>query len=338
MPSTNPLVSVIIPNYNSDRTLRLCLDALDRQTYTPFETIVVDDASTDGSHRIAEAWGATVLHTGVNSGQQVARNVGAAHARGEILFFTDADTTLDPGSIAAAVEILQADPGLGGVSGALDPEPLLSTSFAAKYRSLQMQHFWFKQETPTAGPHMAMFAIPAAVFAEVGSFDPRLRHTDPQEFGGRLRQRYRTRVSPRIHGRHDHQHTLREVLPKVFKRALASMRDYHRGGEIGGTPARAIASGLVLGAGLSLPLPLWLGAAGAVVPAALVTTSFVLDAGTYRGGFAAGGLRFGVYFVGAHLVFQTTAAAGAVTGLALRMLPRLAARPSGPVGVTGTRR
>ncbi|MEJ3746348.1 glycosyltransferase family A protein [Actinomycetes bacterium KLBMP 9797] len=322
MSADSPLVSVVIPSYNSGRTLALCLRAVAAQTYAPIETIVVDDGSADGSARVAESAGATVLRTGINSGQSVARNLGAAAARGEILFFLDADVALDPDSVRAAVDALRADPALGAVSGVYAPEPLLATSLAARYRSVQMHHFWLKHDTPTAGPHTSMFAIRSAVFAEIGPFNPRLRHTEPQEYGGRLRLRYTTRVCRAVHGRHDHEATLRELLPKVFRRARASMLEYRPGGELGGTPSRALASGLVLGALLALPLPLVAGPAGGVVALALIGASVALDAGTYRAVFADRGPLFGAYFVLAHLVFQTTAAAGAATGVLQRALTR----------------
>lgn len=322
MSAASPLVSVVIPSYNSARTLALCLGAVAAQTYAPIETIVVDDGSTDCSARVAESAGVTVLRTGTNSGQSVARNLGAAAARGEILFFLDADVALDAGSVAAAVDALRADPTVGAVSGVLDPEPLLATSRAARYRALQMHHFWIKHETPTAGPHMALFAIRADVFAETGPFNPRLRHTEPQEYGGRLRQRYATRVCRAIHGRHDHQTTLRELLPKVFRRARASIVEYRPGGELGGTPARAVASGLVLGALLTLPLPLLAGPIGAAVPLLLLAASVALDADTYREVFADHGAPFGGYFLLAHVAFQTAAATGAAAGVLQRVLTR----------------
>jgi hypothetical protein len=197
-----------------------------------------------------------------------------------------------------------------------------------------MHHFWLKHETPGSGPHVAIFAIRADVFADVGPFNPALRHTEPQDYRIRLRRRHTMRVSRAIHGRHDHQSTLRELLPKVFTRARASLLEYTPEGDLGGPPSRALASGLALGALVTLPLPLAVGAVGAAVPPALAAASVALDAGVYRQVFASRGPLFGAYFVGAHLLFQATAAAGAAVGLAQRAAQRAAPWPaSGPAAV-----
>jgi glycosyltransferase involved in cell wall biosynthesis len=321
MPSTNPLVSVIIPSYNSGRTIRLCLDSVAGQTYAPIETIVADDGSTDGSGELAESLGAIVLRTTVNSGQSTARNRGAGHARGEILFFLDADVALAPGSVVAAVSALRSSPGLGAICGVLGPESLVSRTTVARYRALQMYHWWLAREGAMEGLHTALCAMRAEVFRDVGPFDPGLRHTEAPEYGRRLRQRYEVRSTAAIAGVHDHDATLARLLPKVFRRARASMREW-RGGEVpGGAGSRVLASGLLLAAVLAAPLPLLVGAAGAAVSPALVAAAVALDAPTYRRVVASRGVRFGLRFTALHLLYQLTSATGAGLGSVERMLP-----------------
>lgn len=84
--------SVIIPARNAGTTLRACLEALSRQTAGDrlLEVIVVDDGSTDDTAAQAREAGAQVLQQSPR-GAAAARNLGAAHARGDILLFTDAD-------------------------------------------------------------------------------------------------------------------------------------------------------------------------------------------------------------------------------------------------------
>jgi GT2 family glycosyltransferase len=325
MTRESPLVSVIIPSYNSSRTLRLCLRSVAAQTYSPIEVIVVDDGSTDDSALIAESSGVTVLRVPVNSGQSAARNLGAQHARGRVFFFLDSDVALDSGGVQAAVTAFESEPALGAISGVYDFEPLLSTGLTAQYRALQMNLWW--SEGPKAGPHMGLFAIRAEVFDDVGPFNPHLRHTEPQEYGYRLRKRHQTQVMPEIHGQHAHDTSMRVLLPKVFRRARASMLEWRQGEELGGAhdaPSRVLSSGLVLGALVTSPLPLLVGTAGAVVSPVLIAVAIALDAGTYRHVFARRGVPFGLYFVAAHLLFQLTAAAGAAAGA----LDRLRRRPA----------
>ncbi|MEU7755962.1 glycosyltransferase family A protein [Micromonospora sp. NPDC049171] len=326
----NPLVSVIVPSYNSIVTLELCLRSVATQTYQPIELIVVDDASTDGSAQVARAMGATVVGTGSNSGQSVARNLGAEHATGEILFFLDSDVALDPTGVEIAVSVLRDQPGVGAICGVYDAEPLLPGTLATRYRTAQ-QYVWFNEvEGTIPGLHTALFAIRAEVFAETGPFDPRLRHTEDQDYGYRLGRRYDVRVTTEIRGRHDHDATLRTILRKVFHRTRMGMPLWLRHRTLPGgaaTGSRALASVAVAGAAAALPLPLLVGPVGAVATPALVATAIGLDAATYRHVFATGGVGFGVYFTAVQLLVTLTAAVAAGVGVAQYALTR---RPGPP--------
>lgn len=88
---TGPLVSVVIPAYNEEKYLPSLLAALQNQTYTNIETIVVDNLSTDSTPRIASDSGAKVLFN-PDFNLAKSRNVGAKDSHGEILIFIDADT------------------------------------------------------------------------------------------------------------------------------------------------------------------------------------------------------------------------------------------------------
>ncbi|UCG78023.1 MAG: glycosyltransferase family 2 protein [Nitrospirota bacterium] len=84
-------ISVIVPNRNGADTIGICLEALCGSLYDDYEVIVVDDASEDASRMIIKRYPCTLIELDEHSGAAAARNVGAGHASGEILFFTDAD-------------------------------------------------------------------------------------------------------------------------------------------------------------------------------------------------------------------------------------------------------
>ncbi len=107
---TRPRVSVIIPVFDGERTLRRAIESVLAQSI-PTELIVVDDGSTDGSATIAESLGARVIRQ-PNSGPAAARNRGIAEARGELLAFNDADDAWTPGRLARQLEALDASPEL----------------------------------------------------------------------------------------------------------------------------------------------------------------------------------------------------------------------------------
>ncbi len=177
-----PLVSVVIPNYNYARTLSACIEAVQRQTYPSIEIIVVDDHSTDDSVAIAHRYGVTVLETPVNSGVSIARNLGAENAKGQILFFLDSDVALDTDAVANAVAALEADPTSGAICGMDRAEPLFPAGLVKDYRAIQ-QYVWFGEiEGPIPGLHSALCAMRVEVFREIGPFNygsggPRSRST-----------------------------------------------------------------------------------------------------------------------------------------------------------------
>lgn len=99
----SPLVSVVIPCYNSERFLDRAITSVAEQTYSNWEIIVVDDGSTDGSVELVQSPKfrqfenrIELIKLGVNSGAHKARNVGILKARGEFLAFLDADDWWEP--------------------------------------------------------------------------------------------------------------------------------------------------------------------------------------------------------------------------------------------------
>ncbi|WP_146069550.1 glycosyltransferase family 2 protein [Arthrobacter sp. B0490] len=103
MTSGSPLVSVIVPVYNSAATIERALASVLAQSYGNWELLVVDDASTDDSARRARTVTATVpdrrarvLDAPENRGSSAARNLGLDAATGEFVVFLDADDELLP--------------------------------------------------------------------------------------------------------------------------------------------------------------------------------------------------------------------------------------------------
>lgn len=101
---TNSRVSLVIPVYNEVDQIHACLEAVARQTVRPFEVIVVDNNSTDGTAAIARAFPfVTVLHES-RQGVVYARDRGFNAARGDIIARIDADTIINDNWIQSVVE------------------------------------------------------------------------------------------------------------------------------------------------------------------------------------------------------------------------------------------
>jgi len=116
--TTNPRVSVIIPNWNGLALLRPCLAALRAQTYADHEVIVVDNASTDGSVEAlrAEYPEVRVVALEANRGYAGGCNAGIDVARGEYLVMTNNDTEAEPGWLEALVSALDRHPEAGSAA------------------------------------------------------------------------------------------------------------------------------------------------------------------------------------------------------------------------------
>ncbi len=120
-------ISLIIPAYNAEPTLEECLDACLAQSRAADEIIVVDDGSTDRTAEIAARYPVTYLRQD-NRGPAAARNLGARHAAGDLLVFTDSDCVPDPDWLAclAAGFIDDRTVAVGGSYGIRNGSSLLA--------------------------------------------------------------------------------------------------------------------------------------------------------------------------------------------------------------------
>ena len=93
-----PVVSVVVPVYNTEPFLAECLHSLEKQTLTDIEIILVNDGSTDNSGRLLREYAGKdarfVYVEQENQGLSAARNTGMEHASGHYLAFLDSDDWL----------------------------------------------------------------------------------------------------------------------------------------------------------------------------------------------------------------------------------------------------
>lgn len=106
-----PAVSIIVPSYNQAHFLKECLDSIAAQTFTDWEVIVVDDASSDGKaiRGILAEYDSRfrlILHT-TNRGLAASRNTGIASARAEWVLPVDADDRLSPHFLGSTMKVVE---------------------------------------------------------------------------------------------------------------------------------------------------------------------------------------------------------------------------------------
>ncbi len=217
-----PSVSVVIPVRDDAARLEQCLAALEASEVRPLETIVVDDGSTDDSGDVGRRRGARVLRLPTSHGPAHARNRGAEVARGDLLFFVDADVLVFPDTIAVAAKVL-ADGGPAAVIGSYDDRPG-HPSFLSQYKNLF--HHWVHQ---TSREEAWTFwtgcgAIRRDVFLGLGGFNEGYAKPSIEdiELGFRLRARgHRIRLEKTMLARHTKEWRLVDLVrTDVFQRGV----------------------------------------------------------------------------------------------------------------------
>lgn len=113
------MVSIVVPVYNVEKYLPVCIESLINQTYKDIEILLVNDGSTDGSLKILREYESRDSRIKVldqkNKGLSAARNTGVNNSTGEYIFFVDSDDCIDARLVEIAVMVAEA----AGEKGAL---------------------------------------------------------------------------------------------------------------------------------------------------------------------------------------------------------------------------
>jgi GT2 family glycosyltransferase len=207
-------VSVVVPTYNNLGQLSQCLAALRAVAAADSELIVVDDASHDDVTAVAERFGARILRLPRNSGPSAARNLGARHARGQILMFVDADVVVADDAIKRVRSFLDANEEFAAVFGSYDSRPA-APGLVSQYRNL-LHHFVHQMGKTEAATFWAgCGAVRRPAFENVGGFDELRfpRWVEDVELGYRLhRAGYRIFLDKSLQGTHLKRWTLWSVI------------------------------------------------------------------------------------------------------------------------------
>lgn len=135
----SPTFSVIIPTHNRPRLLRACVESVLAQSLAPerFEILVVDDGSRTPAERVLRdipGSGRVRVLRQAQQGWARARQLGAEHARGEILVFLDDDCRAPTTWLEAYARVYAAHPATDGVGGALRPGQQMNIAGCKQYQ------------------------------------------------------------------------------------------------------------------------------------------------------------------------------------------------------------
>ncbi|ENN96229.1 glycosyl transferase family protein [Methanocaldococcus villosus KIN24-T80] len=171
-----PLVSVVIPTYNSEKTIGICLESIKNQTYKNIEIIVVDKFSDDNTVKIAKKYTDKVFV--INAKERSEQlNFGVKMAKGKYIYRVDSDFVLEPTVIEEAVKKCEEE-GYDAVCIHNTSDPTIS--FWAKVRKLERDCYEDDKL------NVAARFIRKDAFENVGGFDENLVAAEDYDLHNRL--------------------------------------------------------------------------------------------------------------------------------------------------------
>jgi hypothetical protein len=198
-----PLVSVIIPNYNHAQYVGDAIRSVLAQTYHNYEIIVVDDGSTDNSRAEVARFGNKVNYIyKTNAGLSAARNTGFKASKGSFIGVLDADDMYEPEYLSTLVTALQENPDAAGiycgyqfVDHVNHPLPQIEARpmESGKLYSALLDGNFFVPES---------IFLRRKVYEDVGLFDETLRACEDWDVWLRATKKYKIIHSPKILTRH----------------------------------------------------------------------------------------------------------------------------------------
>ena len=210
---SSPDVTLVIPGRNASTTLRACLEAvcpvLERGELR--EIVFVDDGSTDNTREIATQFPITIV-AGRGEGPGAARNLGAAVAQGEWIWFIDSDCVAEPDALSILLEHTDdlTVAAIGSSYGNMRPDSLLACLI---HEEIVARHDRMPQVVDFLASLNVLFRHD--VFNEIGGFDPRFLKAQDAELAYRARtHNYTLRFDPRSRVKHFHPTCLVSYLCK----------------------------------------------------------------------------------------------------------------------------
>lgn len=201
-----PSVTVIVPTYNEEATIRERLRNLREHEYPAFDVLVVDDGSSDATRAIVRAFASEhpgfplrLIEKEGRGGKVSAVRAALPHATGELVCLSDADSLWAPGALAAACARF-ADPKVGGVMGLRDL--MGGSGFAQRVEDDYNAYYNTARHGESALDSTPVFCGPLSVyrreFVDAATFAESALLADDSETAMRIRKRgYRTVAEPR---------------------------------------------------------------------------------------------------------------------------------------------
>jgi len=196
-----PSLTVVIPAYNEEKYLPLCLESIRKQRYAGgYEVIVVDNASTDDTAKVALSWGAKVVYENKRS-PACARQKGAEAATGDIIAFIDADTQAPTCWLSAIASRFVREPETVVISGPyayFDAGRIAGiVSYPGNFINICLDHLFRRVLKKGGALWGSNFAVRRSALLAVGGFDTSIKfYGEEYELSLRLKKAGKAGIIP----------------------------------------------------------------------------------------------------------------------------------------------
>lgn len=188
-----PLVSVVIPTYNSAAFLPQSIESVLQQTYDNFEVIVIDDGSTDNTEAVLADYKDKIRYIKKNNGgPSGARNLGIAEAKGEFIAFQDSDDLWLPEKLQLQMEYLTTHPEIAVLYTDLiqfNQQGVVSAGLEERYGSLPSGYI-FEELLVNHAITLSTIIVRRSCIDEIGVFDESLIGAEDYNFYLRLARKF----------------------------------------------------------------------------------------------------------------------------------------------------
>jgi GT2 family glycosyltransferase len=225
-------VSIIVPVFNSKKTIKKCLESLLNIDYPKhkLEIILVDDGSTDGTKEIIRHYSGVKLIEQGHKGPAATRNVGARKSSGKYIFFTDSDCIVRKDWIMNMLKEFRGN--LAIVSGSLVPFSMKRPS--EKFEQMRRERLYGVRRRLVEAVPSCNMAIKRRVFNEINGFDEDFKYASFEDYDLCRRVKklnYAILYEPMIQVIHLHSSSWKGVFRRAFIHGMEGVKFRNKKGE-----------------------------------------------------------------------------------------------------------
>ena len=220
-------VSIVLPTYNGEQYIRQSIESIAAQTFQDWELIIVNDASTDNTPKIAEEFSKKdarirVIHNKANKKLPASLNIGFEYAKGEYLTWTSDDNRYLPNALAVMTGYLDKHPQKYMVKSAM-------RGIDAEGRLVSGYHVEMEEPLVITNNIGACFLYRKEVYRKVGQYDTSLYGVEDYDYWLRIEENFGSAgyIPEVLYEYRIHQGSLTATKKEMINRNLAALRKKH---------------------------------------------------------------------------------------------------------------